>query len=227
MVLFLALSLIVCCSHGLALRAMLLRPAPQGARIGDVQLAIEPAKALKAHAVKHLVFAFFVAQVVQRLAEHEAHHDFAGVRWAATFVDGEVMGLWRADEIGLSFAARAGQINCFGDLAEVDELVHRCQVGNEAAQLGLAQFLHEQVGRRCVLKEGAGEKSRGFDARADHGCDLAKSTHQALKRGGKCPGGHCFDAHKLKSASERASFYAYFNSSIMQRCALHPLFPSS
>jgi hypothetical protein len=55
---------------------------PQRTCVGDMQLNIELAKVLEAHAVEHLVFAVLIAQVVQRRQEY---HDLGEARRETAF----------------------------------------------------------------------------------------------------------------------------------------------
>jgi hypothetical protein len=50
-----------------------LAEGPRGPDVGDVQCAVQPANALEAQTVEHLVLALLVRQVVQPLQEHHAH----------------------------------------------------------------------------------------------------------------------------------------------------------
>ena len=147
-----------CVKDGASAQATLgqaLLEAPQRACIRDVQGTVQTAKVLEAHAIKHLVLAVFVTEVVQRLDEQQAHHDFGGVRRATALA---------------SISARARHIDLGGNGAEVNQLIHRRQIGDEAAQLGLALVLHKQVATGLATPEG-----RGLDAWGDHALHHAVS----------------------------------------------------
>lgn len=58
--------------------------APQRACIGDVQFADQSTEELEAHAIDDPTFTVLVAEVVQRLQEQHAHHDFGRIGRTST-----------------------------------------------------------------------------------------------------------------------------------------------
>ena len=78
--------------------------------------------------------------------------------------------------------SRTGAVHLGRNGREVDQFVHGREVGNEAAELGLALVMNEKVSRGLATPQG-----RGLDARGDHASHRAASRAQGVREVSRSP----------------------------------------